>query len=164
MDDEIVRKYEFEISYEFIKSMNSSIEIIKRNFLNICYKIEEEDNKIFLMESNQHNYYYNYGDQDESWIKHDLYDLNPKEKFYLLVILIRDGNYTHLFDKILYEHTDINICDENNLLLNLACRKNNLRAVVSLIELGIDVTLNNNIAIKIASYYCRDRDINIVSF
>ncbi|AVL94523.1 ankyrin repeat protein [Moumouvirus australiensis] len=160
MDDEIVRKYEFEFSYEFIKSMNSSIEIIKRNFIGICYRIEEEDNKIYLMENSKFDHY-NYSNE-EIWTKHDLYDLNPKEKFYLLVILIRNGGYTHLLDKILHEHTDININDENNLLLNVACRKNNINIVKNLIELGVDVTFNNNLAIKIASKYCNYDNIDIM--
>ncbi|AGF85653.1 repeat protein [Moumouvirus goulette] len=157
--DDIRQNYNFQISHEFFKNMNSSVNIINKGFSNIIYTIMEEDNKIYLVE-HYHEFIpflveYAIIDHEEKCIKYDINYFNPREKFYFLVMLIK-GKNSPIVNKILNEHTDINISDENNLLLNLACYENLYDVVLDLINNGIDVTLNNNIAIKITSIYSRN--------
>nr|AEX63196.1 putative ankyrin repeat protein [Moumouvirus Monve] len=149
--------YEFQISNNFFDDTNYVImEMIKTN----CHNIVFEDNRIYLIEYLDDTYNNDNLNKTE-YKEYNVDDFSSKEKFYLIIMLIKNKN-SMMIDKILNRYTDINISYQNNLLLNMACRENLFHVVINLINLGVDVTLDNNLAIKTAVIFCQNWNIGII--
>ncbi|BCS83700.1 putative ankyrin repeat protein [Cotonvirus japonicus] len=136
-------KYEFEFSEDLFNGANPKIIEVLNTRIDSVYC---EHGKYYITEYTKNNI-----DDDT----HNIYcidDFNSVEKYLLLVELMRNHKI-NLFCGILNTYKDINVYDKNNLLLNMACKRCQYHVISRLIDTGVDVTFNNNIAIKIVSFY-----------
>nr|WBF70195.1 putative ankyrin repeat protein [Megavirus caiporensis] len=150
--DTLQLKYNFELPKEFFKDVNPKIRSVLNTYIhNVVY---EQTDKYYIVEhdskNNTKNIYY-------------IDDFNSKEIYYLLYESLRNCRY-ELVCELLNIYRDVNISDNNNLLLNMACHRAQHPIISKLISAGIDVTANNNTAIKLVSllfgdYYIDRSDV-----
>ncbi|AUV59003.1 ankyrin repeat protein [Bandra megavirus] len=132
--------YNFELQKDFLKKTNPKIIKVLYKYIDTIYY--EQDDKYYIRE------HVNISTQNVYCID----DFNSGEKYILLLELLNIDKID-LFILFLDRYKDIDISDHNNLLLNTACRIGSYEIISKLIDMNIDITFNNNIAIKIASYF-----------
>ncbi|AZL89684.1 ankyrin repeat protein [Megavirus baoshan] len=137
--DTLRLKYNFKLPESFFKDINPKI----RNVLSTCLHnlVYKKTNKYYITEDD---------DEDGAVNIYYIDDFNSKEMYYLLYESIIDHR-TELVCELLNIYRNINIFDFNNLLLNMACERAQYPVISKLISAGVDVTFNNNIAIKLVS-------------
>ncbi|AVG46805.1 ankyrin repeat protein [Acanthamoeba polyphaga mimivirus] len=147
-------EYSFELPKKFFENTNPNIINILNSYIHTVY--HDECGRYYVVQyiDDMKNIYY-------------VDDFNSKEIYYLIYLSLTISN-TEIVCDLLDIYQDVNVSDFNNVLLNLACYRGQYSVISKLINAGVDVTCNNNIAIKLASLMCnntytyRDDDIIMI--
>lgn len=135
-------KYNPELPEDFFIDVNPKIiKLLSTCIHNVVY---EQPDRYYIAE-----YDGEYNIKDRYYVN----DFNSKETYYLIYESLRNAK-TELVCELLNIYQDVNIYGYDNLLLNIACSKGQHNVISKLINIGVDITTNNNLAIRLVSLLC----------